>query len=93
MELELTATIFRPLEKMSAAMRSSRLVLPRRQVEIQEWTEKHLQATVTPYHRMEEMEDPHQVREAVVEDMEAAQAAEVKGRMILGQKTRMSDQR
>ena len=90
MELELTATIFRPLEKMSAAMRSSRLVLPRRQVEIQEWTEKHLQATVTPYHRME---DPHQVRAAVVEDMEAAQAAEVKGRLILGQKTRMSDQR
>ena len=71
-------------------MRSSRLVLPRRQTEIQEWTEKHLQATVTPYHRME---DPHQVRAAVVEDMEAAQAAEVKGRLILGQKTRMSDQR
>ena len=90
MELELTATIFRPLEKMLAAMRSSRLVLPRRQVEIQEWTEKHLQATVTPYHRME---DPHQVGAAVVEDMEAVQAAEVKGRLILGQKTRMSDQR
>ena len=90
MGLELTVTIFRPLEKMSAAMRSSRLVLPRRQVEIQEWTEKHLQATVTPHHHME---DPHQVRAAVVEDMEAAQAAEVKGRLILGQKTRMSDQR
>ena len=68
MELELTATIFRPLEKMLAAMRSSRLVLPRRQVEIQEWTEKHHQAIVTPYHHME---GPHQVREPVMEDMEA----------------------
>ena len=90
MGLELTATIYRPLEKMTAAMRSSRLVVPRRKMETREWTEKHLQAIVTPYHRME---DPHQVRAAVVEDMEAAQAAEVKGRLILGQKTRMSDQR
>ena len=90
MGLELTATIYRPLEKMTAAMRSSRLVVPRRKTETREWIEKHLQATVTPYHRME---DPHQVRAAVVEDMEAAQAAEVKGRLILGQKTRMSDQR
>ena len=91
MGLEWTVTIFRLLEKMSAAMKSTRLVLTRRQTERQEWTEKHHQATVTPHHHME---DPHQVRAAVMEDIEAAQAAAVKGRLILDQKTRMmSDQR
>ena len=68
MGLELTATIYRPLEKMTAAMRSSRLVVPRRKTETREWTEKHHQATVTPHHHME---DPHRVRVAVMEDMEA----------------------
>ena len=66
---ELTAAIFRLLEKMAGAMKLTRLVLVARQTEGQEWTVmvnwKHLQAIVTPHHHME---DPHQVRAAVKEE-------------------------